>query len=517
MINNTYRTILPLCVSLAASGAVSAADRKQPAKKDDCRRNVIFILSDDHRYDFMGFTGVVPWLETPTLDRMAREGAYVQNAFVTTSLSSPSRASILTGLYTHTHTVVDNQAPKPDNLVFFPEYLQKNGYKTAFFGKWHMGNQDDMPQPGFDHWEGFKGQGSYYNTMLNINGERVRFDPGLYSTDILTDHAIDFISGQEKADEPFFVYLSYKSVHSGFQASPARKDCYAGKDIVYPPSFNVPYYGIPSLPSKDGNGKPLGGRGWYGENRMPDWVKNQRESWHGVDYQYHGAKPYEEDFRNYCETISSMDDSMGRLFEYLEKEGLLESTLIIYMGDNGFTWGEHGLIDKRNFYEPSVRVPMLAFCPEIIRPGTVVKEMVQNIDIAPTVMSACGVEKAPQMVGESFLPLLEGKPVGNWRDRIFYEYYWEYAFPQTPTTFGVRTDKYKYIRYHGIWDTNEFYDIENDPYETVNLIDRPEYQKIIKDYANRLYDWLEATGGMNIPLKRSVAYRSGDHRNQKTY
>lgn len=143
---------------------------------------------------------------------------------MTTSLSSPSRASILTGLFTHTHTLVDNQAPKPDDLVFFPQYLQQNGYRTAFFGKWHMGNQDDMPQPGFDHWEGFRGQGTYYNTVLNINGERVKFDPELYSTDILTDHAIDFVRDNEEG--PFFIYLSYKSVHSGFQPSPSRKGMY---------------------------------------------------------------------------------------------------------------------------------------------------------------------------------------------------------------------------------------------------------------------------------------------------
>lgn len=187
------------------------------------------------------------------------------------------------------------------------------------------------------------------------------------------------------------------------------------------------------------------------------------------------------------------------------------------MGDNGFTWGEHGLIDKRNFYEPSVRVPMLAYCPELIPAGRTVEEMVQNIDVAPTIMAACGLAKAPQMCGESFLPLLKGSTAADWRKRIYYEYYWEYAFPQTPTVFGVRTDRYKYIRYHGIWDTNEFFDLQEDPYETVNLIDRPELQDTIRSLANDLYDWLETTGGMQIPLKRSVYYRHGDHRNAKTY
>lgn len=399
--------------ALAISQAAARPAAPVPvARNGEKPRNVIFILSDDHRYDFMGFTGTVPWLQTPALDRMAREGACLKNAFVTTSLSSPSRASILTGLFTHTHTLVDNQAPKPDDLVFFPQYLQQNGYRTAFFGKWHMGNQDDMPQPGFDHWEGFRGQGTYYNTVLNINGERVKFDPELYSTDILTDHAIDFVRDNEEG--PFFIYLSYKSVHSGFQPSPSRKGMYKDEKAVYPPSFNVPEYGIPRLPSKDADGRPLAGRGWYGESRLPDWVKNQRESWHGVDYQYHGALPYEEDFRNYCETVTSMDDAIGRLLDFLQAEGLGESTLVIYMGDNGFTWGEHGLIDKRNFYEPSVRVPMLAYCPELIPAGRTVEEMVQNIDVAPTIMAACGLAKAPQMCGESFLPLLKGGTAADW-------------------------------------------------------------------------------------------------------
>ena len=208
-----------------------------------------------------------------------------------------------------------------------------------------------------------------------------------------------------------------------------------------------------------------------------------------------------------------MDASIGRILDYLREKGMDRNTLVIYMGDNGFCWGEHGLIDKRTFYEASVRVPLLAYCPEIIEPGTVVEPMVQNIDIAPTIMEACGIDKAPQMRGESMLPLLEGKEVAGWRRRIYYEYYWEYDFPQTPTTFGVRTDKYKYIRYHGIWDTNEFYDLENDPYETRNLIAEPEYREIIEQLANDLYTWLEETDGMSIPLKRTVKPRIGDHRN----
>jgi arylsulfatase A-like enzyme len=508
---------LPLAVSGAPDKGKNAGIRIERLSGNPRPRNVIFILSDDHRHDFMGFMGKVPWLQTPALDRMAASGCHVQNAFVTTSLSSPSRASILTGLYSHEHTVVDNEAPVPDNLTWFPQYLQKAGYQTAFFGKWHMGNADDAPQPGFDHWESFKGQGTYYRIKMNVNGKQAVYPDTCYIAGLLTQHAMDFISGRDK-NRPFFVYLSHKSVHAGFAASRKHQDIYKNEQVPRPPSFNSPAYGSrQTLPSMDENRKPKTGEDWYGKGRTPDWVKEQRESWHGVEYAYYGKRSCDDEFRKYCETITSMDESIGNLMDYLKENGLDQNTLVIYMGDNGFSWGEHGLIDKRHFYEESVRVPMLACCPEIIKPGTVVGDMVQNIDIAPTVMEAAGIRKAPQMRGSSMLPLLQGKAVDKWRDRIFYEYYWEYDYPQTPTTFGVRTDRYKYIRYHGIWDSNEFYDLEKDPHEMNNLIAAPEHQKTIQAMANELYDWLESTGGMQIPLKRTVKGRYGDHRNMKTF
>jgi len=183
--------------------------------RDATKRNVIFILTDDHRYDYMGFTGKIPWLKTPNMDRLANEGAYMKNAFVTTSLSSPSRASILTGQYSHVHTIVDNQAPDPGNLIYFPQYLQRAGYETAFFGKWHMGDENDEPRPGFDHWESFKGQGEYYAPSLNIDGKRIKYDSSTYITDLLTEHAIKWLTDRDP-QKPFFLYLSHKAVHAEF-------------------------------------------------------------------------------------------------------------------------------------------------------------------------------------------------------------------------------------------------------------------------------------------------------------
>ncbi len=482
----------------------------------DCKQmNVVFILSDDHRFDYMGFMNAVPWLETPNMDRMAAEGAHMKNAFVTTSLSSPSRASILTGLYSHTHKVVDNAAPLPDGLTFFPEYLQEAGYKTGFFGKWHMGNDSGDPQPGFDHWESFKGQGEYYNPRINTNGEWIQYNDSTYVTDLLTVHALDFIKKQYQKGERFFVYLSHKGVHSSFEAPPRHKDCYIDKQLVLPQTINTPKYGIAELPTIDSKtGKAAQGKAYYGDQMLPDWVKNQRESWHGVDYSYHG-KPWDVQVRKYCETLRSVDESIGSVIDYLIETGLAENTIVIYMGDNGFAWGEHGLIDKRHFYEESVRVPMLVWSPSLVKGGKVIEQMVQNIDIAPTILACAGLDKSEQMVGYSFLPLLKGEDI-SWRDRIFYEYYWEHEFPQTPTMHGVRTDRYKYIRYHGIWDTNEFYDLNADPNETTNLINAPEHQETIKKLNHELYNWLEATGGMEIPLKRTE-HPHFDHRNKGSY
>jgi N-acetylglucosamine-6-sulfatase len=242
----------------------------------------------------------------------------------------------------------------------------------------------------------------------------------------------------------------------------------------------------------------------------------QRESWHGVDYMYHGGISFSEFYKRYCETLLGVDESVGAILDYLDKNGLAEETLVIYMGDNGFSFGEHGLIDKRHFYEESVKVPFLIRCPALFDGAKTMESMIQNIDVAPTILAAAGIEKPDHFQGQSILPLLQEMEY-PWRDKIFYEYYWEYDFPQTPTMHGVRTDRYKLIRYHGIWDTNEFYDLQEDPDEMNNLIASPEHQELIEKLTNDIYDWLESTDGMQIPLKRTVKKRSGDHRNQHVF
>jgi len=469
-------------------------------KKDKIlQRNVIFILSDDHRYDYMEFTGKIPWLETPNMDKMADEGAYFKNAFVTTSLCSPSRATILTGMYSHLHNVVDNHAPVPENLTYFPEYLQDNGYQTAFLGKWHMGSNSDSPRPGFDHWESFKGQGDYYNPKLNINGKHIEYKDSTYITDLLTEHSIDWLEKRDKK-KPFFLYLSHKAVHGSFHPAKRHIGRYAGKKFSFPDTYSQ---------TKTEEWRSLG---W------PDWVKEQRVSWHGVDYFLHdklsdGIEPV---VQAYCETLLGVDESIGSVLNYLEEEGIDESTLVIYMGDNGWSFGEHGLMDKRHFYEESGKVPLLVRCPEVFEGGRVVDKLVQNIDIAPTILELAGISKPEHMNGLSFIPLLKGN-IEGWRDKIFYEYFWEYDYPMTPTMFGIRTDSTKYIMYYGIWDQNEFFNIKDDPNEMYNLIAKEDLQPQIKQHMIELYDWLEETGGMKIPLKETIKHKGTDYKHYGQY
>ena len=442
-------------------------------------RNILFVLVDDHRHDALGFMNH-PFLKTPHLDSLARNGAHVKNAFVTTALCSPSRASILTGLYAHQHKVVDNNNPVPPGTVFFPQHLQAAGYQTGFFGKWHMGGgeESDAPQPGFHKWVSFQGQGTYLPSRpgLNVDGKKVP-QKG-YVTDELTDYALDWLKNRDK-NKPFFAYVSHKAVHSEFIPAERHKGKY--KDAVFTPPASMA-------------DTPANRRG------RPMWVQNQRNSWHGVDFPYHSRLDVGEYYKRYCETLLAVDDSVGRLMEWLKSEGLLDSTLIVYMGDNGFLFGEHGLIDKRCAYEESIRVPMLAHCPQLIKPGTVVTKLVANLDVAPTFLDAAGLVPPKGMVGRSILPLLRGEAVADWRDHLLYEYYWERNFPHTPTVHAIRTERHKYVHYHGIWDTDELYDLESDPREQNNLIDREEHQRLANRLKDRMFRTLEETGGMFIPL-----------------
>jgi len=471
----------PACHSLGAAGG-----------EKNRRRNIVFVLSDDHRYDFMGFMKSAPaFLDTPNMDRMARQGAHLANAFVSTSLCSPSRASILTGRYMHHHKIVDNQRPVPEGTRFFPQYLQEAGYQTAFVGKWHMGHEHDEPRPGFDHWCSFKGQGTYFDPTLNINGKRRKFRG--YTTDILTDQALKWLEGGCDKDRPFFLYLSFKAVHYPFQPAERHRGRYKDAEVKRPET----------MANTERN-----------YQTQPHWVRERRYSIHGIDHMETGqydndpVPSFDELYKQFCETVHGLDENLGRVLDYLDKTGLSKSTLVVYMGDNGFELGEHGFYDKRDAFEESIRVPMLAYAPGLIKPGTKVTQMVQNIDVAPTLLAAAGVRPpdAMKMDGQSLLPLLRGESI-RWRDHILYEYYWEWNFPATPSLFAIRTDRYKYIFYHGLWDHDGFYDLQTDPHERHNLINVPACAEQIAAMKKQLFDELEASGGLDIPVRRPLGER----------
>ncbi len=442
-------------------------------------RSVVFILVDDHRFDAMGFMGH-PFLETPHLDRLARDGINFTSAYVTTALCSPSRASILTGQYAHNHRVVDNNNPIPEDTITFPELLQRAGYDTAFFGKWHMGGGDASPRPGFDRWVSFPGQGTYLPSRagLNIDGRKVPQQG--YITDEITEYCTDWLA-QRPADKPFFACLSHKAVHANFTPAERHRGRYKDAPAIPPPTQ--------AATPENLQGKPR-------------WVRDQRNSWHGVDFPYHSDLDIANYYRNYCETLLAVDDSVGRVIETLEQQGRLDDTLIIYMGDNGFCFGEHGLIDKRTAYEASMRVPFIAHCPALFKGGQSIDRVIANIDVGPTILEAAAIATPGQMDGRSFLKLAQNGGKGDWRDALLYEYYWERNFPHTPTIHALRTQRYKYIHYFGIWDTDELYDMQNDPLERHNLIDDPQHADTVRQLNRQMFDMLEQTGGMYIPLYR---------------
>ena len=473
-----------LCLCCSVFVGILTFDAESPAFGSDLvpekvpgakPRNIVFILVDDLRHDVFGFTGH-PFAGTPHIDSLAKNGVHMKNAFVTTSLCSPSRATILTGLYVHRHHVVDNNTPVAKGTMLFSQYLQQTGYQTAFIGKWHMGGEGDDPQPGFDHWVSFRGQGHYlpHKDGLNVNGKRVPSKG--YITDELTDYALDWLNSLQP-DKPFMLYLSHKATHAEFIPAKRHQGRYQDKPM---PDL------VADTPD-DYADKPM-------------WVKNQRNSWHGVEFAYHSNLDVEDYYKRYCETLLAVDDSVGRVLDLLREKNLLDSTLVIFMGDNGFLFGEHGLIDKRNAYEESMRIPLVMQCPELFKGGGVVDQMVANLDIAPTILDAAGLVPPENLDGKSFLPLAQGREI-PWRDALLYEYYWERNFPQTPAMHAIRTDKYKYIHYYGIWDTDELYDLEEDPREIKNLVRSPAHKQVLSKLNDHLFAALKSTDGMYIPLQ----------------
>lgn len=394
--------------------------------------NIILILTDDHRHDAMGCAGDVR-LETPRMDRLAAEGLRFTNAFVTTSLCSPSRASILTGTYAHIHGVIANEYRDPDpSLPMFPELLQEAGYETAFIGKWHM-LRDARARPGFDHWVSFVGQGEYRRNTLNVDG---RWELSTaYLTDELTDRALAFIERERKS--PFFLYLSHKAAHAPFEPDHRHRDRYAGVRF-------------------EGGDNP--------EDRLdlkPDWG-GRRTGWDPT-----------AELADYHRCLLAVDEGLGRILDALAAQGILDDTVIVYAGDNGYLFGEHGgLLDKRTAYEPSLRIPLLVRYPRLAGPGTTNENLALNIDLAPTLLALAGVPAPGTTQGRNLFAPAED---GGGREAFLYEYF--AGEGAIPTILAARTADLKYVTYPLAADLPaELYDLGRDPGELHNRIDDPDYR-----------------------------------------
>jgi N-acetylglucosamine-6-sulfatase len=469
-----------ICLPLTALAAALAA---APAAAETPRGpNVLVILTDDQRFDAMSCAGH-PFLKTPHIDRLAREGARFVNAFVTCSLCSPSRASLLSGKYPHSHRVLDNFTDFPNDLPSYPRRLREHGWETAYIGKWHMGEQSDEARPGFDYWMSHKGQGSYFDTTFNVNGKR-QLIRGYYTT-VVTDHALAWLA--KKRSKPFCLILGHKAPHGGpIEPEPRYQKAFDGVAIRKP--ANADAY-------KDGK---------------PGWLAQSVPTWHGLGGPLYGLKEYGRFVRSYIGTLASVEDSVGRLLAALERSGQLDDTLVVFTSDNGFALGEHGRVDKRTMYEESIRVPLLVRYPRAVPRGTEVRRMVLNVDLAPSILELCGVPALKGIHGRSWKPLLAGDGKG-WRTSWHYAYNYEKEFPYTPNVRGVRTERWKYIHYprgDGKPDTHkaELYDLAADPLETQNLIDDAKHADRVKEMKAELGRLLKETGALpdRMPLDEGI-------------
>lgn len=482
---------LAVCLWLLAGLSARAAERP----------NVVFVLTDDMRWDCMSVAGH-PYLKTPNIDRLAAEGLYFRNSFCTTSLCSPSRASILSGMYAHSHGVSNNFTEYPESMPSFPRQLQATGYRTGYIGKYHMGENNDEKRPGFDYFVTHKGQGKYFDTEFNVDGDR-KVLPGYY-THVVTDLAKTWIRQQAPGEQPFLLMLGHKAPHSFYIPEPKYEHTFDSAASSYPETAFL-------LDDK------------------PDWFKLRLDTWHGIygplfDYRkkYPDRSPAAvKDFanmnRSYWGTILSVDDSVGQLYALLKELGELDNTLFIFTADNGLLAGEHGMVDKRTMHEPSIRTPLVVRYPGLT-PTTspkIIDEMVLTLDFAPTILDICGASSLPRAHGRSWRQLAqEQNHKTEWRGAWYYEYNYEKQFPYTPNVRGIRTKDWKYIRYPS-GDSRpdphlgELYHISADPTERRNLIKDPRHQMRIAELSVQLDELIRAAGAVPDQMPVDEGIQSG--------
>lgn len=462
---------------LAFVASAFAATPRQP--------NILFIFSDDHAYQAISAYGDSrKLLHTPNIDRIAQGGIRFDRCLVTNSICGPSRAVILTGKYSHLNSFPNNTNSTFDgSQTTFPKLLQKAGYQTAIIGKWHLGSDPT----GFDFWQILPGQGIYYNPPMIKQGQQITV-PG-YVTDIVTDVSLDWLKGRDKS-KPFMLMLQHKAPHREW--APALRDLGFDNDRVYPePATLFDDYSGRGIAERDQDmtiEKTMTDRD-VKFVAPPSLTPEQKKQWDA----YYGPRNekakaanltgkdlvrwrYQRYMHDYLATVKAVDDNVGRVLDYLDKEGLAENTIVIYSSDQGFYLGEHGWFDKRWIYEESVRMPLLVRWPGVTKAGGATRDLVSNVDFAQTFLDAAGVQAPSDMQGRSLVPILRGQRPADWRTAFYYQYY-EWPTPhRVRPHYGVVTDRYKLFRFEGTGeDYSVLIDMQKDPHELKSVYDDPSY------------------------------------------
>jgi arylsulfatase A-like enzyme len=490
-----------LSALLLAGAVISGCDAQRPPQQP----NILFIMSDDHTQQAIGAYGST-LAETPHIDRIAREGAIFKKSFVTNSICAPSRAVMLTGKHSHINGKIDNIGEFNWDQENVAKILQKAGYETALIGKIHI---DGTPQ-GFDYWNVLPGQGFYYNPVFIDNGERKVIEG--HCSPITTQLTLSWLDSIRDKSKPFLLLYHQKAPHGVWEPELKYLNLYEDREYYFPDNFFDDYEGRGSAAREQTTGimnnftwrrmkfendpytgKPTGFSSSI--NRMSDedaraWrafynPRNAAFDTSNHDTAYIARFKFERYLRDYLKTAQSVDDGIGEVIAYLEKNNLLENTIVIYTSDQGFFLGEHGWFDKRFMYEESFSTPLVMRYPKEIKAGTVVNNLVQNLDLAPTFLDYAGLKKPDDMQGESFRKIVSGKNV-PWRDAVYYHYYEHPSDHMVKRHYGVRTDRYKLIHFYYDVDEWELYDLEKDPNEMKSVYDDPGYEEIRKTLHKRL-------------------------------
>ena len=444
-------SLLPGCSGI---GQIITAKRRRP--------NIVFIMADDHAAHAMSCYGS-KINKTPNLDRLAKEGMLFENCFCTNSICAPSRAVILTGKYSHINGVLDNYTKFDGSQQTFPKLLQKAGYETAIIGKWHL-----MSQPtGFDYWNILPGNGEYHNPAFTEMGKRKRHKG--YVTDIITDFCINWLKNR-KDNKPFCLMCQHKAPHRKWYPDKKHAKMYEDIEIPEPETFNDDY----STRSDAASEQAMS----IERNLTPKDLKMDPPK--GLAGQALKKWKYQRYIKDYLRVVASLDDNVGRLLDYLDATGLAENTIVFYTSDQGFYLGDHGWFDKRFMYEESLRMPLLVRYPKEIKPGSVNKDTVLNLDFAPTFLDFAGIAKPADMQGRSLRAILKGNTAINWRTSMYYHYYEYPSGHMVKRHYGVRNLRYKLMHFYYDIDAWELYDLQKDPNELNNVYDNPAYADVVK-------------------------------------